>query len=250
MVICAMLKCGNRSKRDKDKRFYRLPSVITHQGEQTLELSKRRQSEWLARIKRADLKPEQYANTRVCSDHFVSGSPSALFDQNNLDWAPSLNLGYESVSMPSIEARSERYGRVVARSRKRALATRDEIPESDVDSVEGNSVSTQTDLSMRGMEEVIAKREDEISDLQTQLEVTKEENKKLHQTTKKIEQQLQEYKLNEASFENDNNVLYWVDYMGITSEAIHLHQATSEAALIPFAISTATCDTAEITFDS
>ena len=125
----------------------------------------------------------------------------ALFDQNNLDWAPSLNLGYESVSMPSIEARSERHGRLVARSRKRALATRDEIPESDVDSVEGNSVSTQTDLSMRGMEEVIAKREDEISDLQTQLEVTKEENKKLHQTTKKIEQQLQEYKLNEASFD-------------------------------------------------
>ena len=119
------------------------------------------------------------------------------------------------MSMPSIEARSERHGRVVARSRKRALATRDEIPESDVDSVEGNSVSTQTDLSMRGMEEVIAKREDEISDLQTQLEVTKEENKKLHQTTKKIEQQLQEYKLNEASFENDNNkVLY---YTGLTT---------------------------------
>ena len=39
MVICAILKCGNRSNRDKDKRFYRLPSVIIHQGEQTLELS-------------------------------------------------------------------------------------------------------------------------------------------------------------------------------------------------------------------
>ena len=91
-VTSAVLKCGNRSKRDKDKRFYRLPSVITHQGEQTLELSKRRQHEWLARIKEADLKPQQYSNTRVCSDHFVSGSPSALFVQNSLDWAPSLNL--------------------------------------------------------------------------------------------------------------------------------------------------------------
>ena len=93
----------------------------------------------VARIKRADLKPEQYCNTRVCSDHFVSGSPSALFVQNNLDWAPSLNLGYESVSMPSIETRSERYGRVVARSRKRALVTLDEIPEPDVDSVEAHA---------------------------------------------------------------------------------------------------------------
>ena len=43
MVICAVLKCGNRSGRDKDKRFFRLPSVIIHQGEKALELSRRRQ---------------------------------------------------------------------------------------------------------------------------------------------------------------------------------------------------------------
>lgn len=213
-MICAMVNCGNRSKRDKDKRFYRLPSVITHQGEQTLELSRRRQQEWLARIKRADLKPEQYSNTRVCSDHFVCGSPSALFDQNNPDWAPSLNLGYESVSMPSIEAKSERYGRAIERSRKRAMTSIDEgetqTPEPDVESLEGNSISTQTDLNMKGMDEEIAKREDEVSDLRTQLEVTKEEYKKLHQTTKKLKQQVDECLLNEASFENDDcKVLYY-----------------------------------------
>ena len=54
-VICAVLKCGNRSGRDKDKRFFRLPSVITHQGEKALELSRRRQLEWLASIKRKNL---------------------------------------------------------------------------------------------------------------------------------------------------------------------------------------------------
>ena len=85
MVICAVLKCGNRSGRDKDKRFFRLPSVITHQGEKALELSGHRQREWLARIKRKVIIPAQYSNTRVCSDHFVSGSPSALFDEKNPD---------------------------------------------------------------------------------------------------------------------------------------------------------------------
>jgi len=123
MVICAVIKCGSRSGRDKSKRFFRLPSVITHQGERALDLSRRRQLEWLARIKRKNLRPEQYPNTRVCSDHFVSGSPCALFDENNADWAPSLNLGYgyESESMDSVEAKSGRYERAAERSRKRAI---------------------------------------------------------------------------------------------------------------------------------
>lgn len=133
------------------------------------------------------IRPEQYPNTRVCSDHFVSGSPSTLFDENNPDWAPSLNLGYDSESMDSIEAKSGRYERAVGRSRKRTideleLEVDPEIPEADDETAdEGNSISTQTDLSMKDLDEADrAKRQDDISHLQTQLEVTREENKKLH----------------------------------------------------------------------
>ena len=36
--FCAVLRCGNRGDRDKDKSFYRLPSIVTHQGSQTKEL--------------------------------------------------------------------------------------------------------------------------------------------------------------------------------------------------------------------
>ena len=213
-VICAVLKCGNRSGRDKDERFFRLPSVITHQGEKALELSRRRQLEWLARIKRKNLRPEQYLNTRVCSDHFVSGSPSALFDENNPDWAPSLNLGYEG--MDSIEAKSGRYERAVKRSTKRAF---DELePETDHEKQkaddeiadEGNSVSTQTDLSMKDLDEDKAKKKDDISHLQTELEVTREENKKLYLTAKKLKQEVEDYSLIEASFKDDDEkVLYY-----------------------------------------
>ena len=46
-------------------------------------------------------------------DHFISGSPSALFDDNNSDWASSLNLGYEHESVDSIDAKSESYERSI-----------------------------------------------------------------------------------------------------------------------------------------
>ena len=58
-----------------------------------------KKKKWIARIKRADLKPEQYHNTRVCSDHFLDVSPSQLYDENNPGWAPSLKLGYETSSL-------------------------------------------------------------------------------------------------------------------------------------------------------
>ena len=84
MVICAIVGCRNTSKRDKDKSFFRLPSVIAHQGDQTFEVSKKRQDLWIARIKRADLKLEQYHNTRVSSDHFLRGSPSLGYETSGL----------------------------------------------------------------------------------------------------------------------------------------------------------------------
>ena len=59
-VFCAVVNCANRSTRDKEKRFFRLPAVVSHQGEQTLQMSKKRREEWLAKIRRDDLKPEQY----------------------------------------------------------------------------------------------------------------------------------------------------------------------------------------------
>ena len=50
----------------------------------------------------------------------------------------------------------------------------------------------------------------DFSYLQTQLEVTREENKKLYQTVKKLKQELEDYLLNESSFmDNDEKVLYY-----------------------------------------
>ena len=77
----------------KRKRFFRLPAVVTNQGDKTPELSNKRRDDWLARIKRHDLRPEKLEYVCVCSDHFVSGMPAKLYDSNNPDWVPSLKLG-------------------------------------------------------------------------------------------------------------------------------------------------------------
>ena len=98
MVFCAIVGCSNRTGRDKEKRFFWLPAIITHQGDKTHELSKKRQGEWLAPIKREDLNPEKLQYARVCSDHIVFGIPAKLYDSDNPGWVPSLKLGYNTTS--------------------------------------------------------------------------------------------------------------------------------------------------------
>ena len=153
MVICAIVGCSNTSKRSREQRtaqvgYFRLPTIIKHQGEQVLDLSKRRQSLWLARIHRDDVGPEQYCNIRVCGLHFHSGwvhihysfesiiyihavcafytgKPSYLLDETNIDWAPSLQLGYDSTATAAAatssyaSSASDRYIRAVSRRRRR-----------------------------------------------------------------------------------------------------------------------------------
>ncbi|KAH6934142.1 hypothetical protein HPB50_020680 [Hyalomma asiaticum] len=55
--------------------------------------SENRRRTWLARVKRANLNGES-PSVRVCGAHIVTGKPSALFNETDPDWAPSLLLGY------------------------------------------------------------------------------------------------------------------------------------------------------------
>ena len=104
--FCAVIGCGKRANRDKDTSFYRLPAIITHQGEQTRQLSEKRRREWLAAIRRQDIKPENYEYTRVCSKHFIGRKPSPLYQTTHPDWVPSRCLGHNE----NKEASGGRYG--------------------------------------------------------------------------------------------------------------------------------------------
>ena len=73
MVLkCSIYGCSNRKEREKDLHFYRLPSIISHQGEETKKLTSDRRREWMAKIGQ-DFNNVNLDNVKVCSEHFVSG---------------------------------------------------------------------------------------------------------------------------------------------------------------------------------
>jgi hypothetical protein len=71
--FCAVYGCSNRSNRNIEYSFFRLPAVKANVGQETKTVMEERRSVWLNRIRRVDLTPEKLAHTRVCSAHFVSG---------------------------------------------------------------------------------------------------------------------------------------------------------------------------------
>ena len=109
-------------------------------------------------------------------------------------------------------------------------------------------ISTQTDLTMNDMAEDRAKMQDEIDHLKTELEVTREENKKLYETANALKKEGEEYLLNENFLKDKNEkVLHWIKYMGIVPEALLICRAVSKAALISLPVSTTTSNTNAIT---
>ncbi|XP_064618204.1 uncharacterized protein LOC135482250 isoform X2 [Liolophura sinensis] len=133
MVMCVIKHCTHTSGKDSGKSFYRLPSVITRQGERTEYLSRKRRNAWLGNIGRPELKERTYVYIRVCSDHFVSGKPSPLYSTESPDWAPTLNLGHDVVEKPLSKRAAARHERYKEQKRKKleseAAVSTDQSPD-------------------------------------------------------------------------------------------------------------------------
>ena len=71
--FCAVYGCSNRSTREKDRSYFRLPAIITRPNDEKQALNKERRATWLARIRRDDLSSNPSNFVRVCSDHFIEG---------------------------------------------------------------------------------------------------------------------------------------------------------------------------------
>ena len=56
----------------------------------------------------------------ICFKHFVSGKPAYLFDTNNPDWLPTLNLGHSKRSARPSSSAIDRYERARSRSENTA----------------------------------------------------------------------------------------------------------------------------------
>ena len=74
MNFCVVLSCANRSNREKDKGYYRIPAIESRSKPKKEALSFKCRATWLARIRREDLAADTLEFYRVCGDHFISGT--------------------------------------------------------------------------------------------------------------------------------------------------------------------------------
>lgn len=75
-MFCAVVGCSNRSNRETDKKYYRIPSIIRKKGPDLEKLSKNRRGKWVKALCRKDFKPndeKKIDSLKVCSDHFITG---------------------------------------------------------------------------------------------------------------------------------------------------------------------------------
>eukprot|EP00795_Rhopilema_esculentum_P006601 gene6601-12140_t len=70
-------------------------ALIKNEGPRAQELCELRRRLWFAAINKEDASWKKVDGWRVCSTHFKSGKPASLFDENNPNWVPTKNLGYE-----------------------------------------------------------------------------------------------------------------------------------------------------------
>jgi len=72
VLTCCVVDCHKRGGRDKVS-FFRIPSSPGSKEDATVaELISARRQAWITMIHRKDWIPSKY--TRVCSEHFISGS--------------------------------------------------------------------------------------------------------------------------------------------------------------------------------
>ena len=97
VTSCAVAGCSIKRVANSKFGFFRLPNVIDS-DKRSEKLSRDRRKLWLARINRENLTENQLAvktsMLNVCSNHFISGRPSKLYETFDPDWATSINLGY------------------------------------------------------------------------------------------------------------------------------------------------------------
>lgn len=101
MVLSIVWGCGSKSDKHKGLGFFRIPKIITDQGEVYEELTREHRERSISALSRGDSTEKNILETeRDCGRHFHQGSPAKDFDQFNPDWVPPLNLGKKECRRP------------------------------------------------------------------------------------------------------------------------------------------------------
>ena len=127
MAFCTVVGCGfRRNKKPPEQleyerdwgqtvRFFKVPIILVHQGDETKVLSADRRMKWLAALNKTDLfECSLEKKEAVCSKHFVSGVSAQSWDRHNVDWVPTLFLGHDQnlIAEPNLENWTTEYDEV------------------------------------------------------------------------------------------------------------------------------------------
>ena len=133
MVLCVVVGCSSKSGKHKGLGFFRIPKVITNQGEEQEELTARRRNEWISAVSRGDATNKRVLESeRVCSKHFVFGEPAPDWDQFHVDWVPTVALEKKKYVEKDHENAAERALRAIERAELEAAEKKKRVHESGV----------------------------------------------------------------------------------------------------------------------
>ncbi|XP_076465876.1 uncharacterized protein LOC143297245 isoform X4 [Babylonia areolata] len=103
---CCIVGCMNSKAKDaklgQTRRYFRIPTVKTTQGEKVRQILETRRRQWIAQINRTCLIIGCVkSHHTVCSDHFIKGEPAYEMYTDDPDWIPTQNLGHPHGKKPS-----------------------------------------------------------------------------------------------------------------------------------------------------
>ncbi|KAG4066042.1 hypothetical protein HA402_001289 [Bradysia odoriphaga] len=154
---CCVIGC--KSWGYKKGRKYSAFPMLQYRSAKRLALSQARQKAWCTAINRAGFGADKFKHARVCDLHFVSGKSVTLSKVDDVDWVPTLNMGYTlfkpehsgenssivSVKMENIEEDEQSMEMTVVTPDIFNLS-RDPISSKGVDVVRYLSKETQTNI--------------------------------------------------------------------------------------------------------
>ena len=156
---------------------------------------------------------EKNSTLHVCGKHFINGKPSALYETTDSNWIPTINLGYELVTISSPDSTVNRNDRTKRRrsnnlnqiheesTEKKKKVVEENLPQEEIEQIEAGvkSKEIQTDLSF-------------INSIEQENAELKRINAKLTKEITELKSEIQQYKFNEEKFKNDDQrVSYYTD---------------------------------------
>ena len=161
-TACGVAGSSNRRKNAPNAGFFGLPSVVTT-DKISEELSRDRRSQRLPKINQKNLTAcqlaEKNSTLHVCGKHFINGKPSALYETTDPNWIPTVNLGYELVTISSPEStvarndrrkrRSNNLNQINESTEKKKKVVEENVPQQEIQEIEAGvkSKEIQTDAS-------------------------------------------------------------------------------------------------------